>query len=321
MHELEIKNDKASMFYVGEKPWHGLGVKLDNPATAEQALKYAKLDFGVDITPAKFNIGRKQLIVPDKYVTYRTDTNAGLGVVGKGYKPLQNTDAFKFFDTLVGEGEAIYETAGVLFDGRRVWIAAKLPNSITLKGDDIIDQYCILSNSHDGSSSVSAFMSPIRVVCNNTLSAALSSTKNKVNVRHTTNVAKNVEMAHELLGLQNVTTKALQEAYDVLQNKQINKKFIEEFMEKLYPRKEETKGVTNGDRIKEAITEAFETSPGSNLRSSKGTAFGLYNGVTYYSNHAKVYSGANQRLNSIWYGGTSLVDEKAMNILLDMCKN
>lgn len=323
MHNLEINETtgKASMFYVGQVPWHGLGERLDNPATAQEAIAAANLDFTVKTTPALFRVGRSVIPIKDKFAVIRTDTNTGLGVVGKSYTPLQNNDAFNFFDPIVERGEAMYHTAGVLQDGRKIWLLAKLPNSIVLKGEDIIDQYVCLTNSHDGSTGVIACISSIRVVCSNTLQAALHGTKNKISVRHTTNVAENLKVAHEVMGLQNITTGALQQAYDLLQNKKVNTAFVDEFLNALYPKKEENKTNTNGDRIREQIISAFETSPGHELASSNGTAFGLYNAVTYYTNHVKEYKTADQRLNSIWNGGSLNVEQKTFNILMTMSKN
>jgi len=322
-HDLEINKEtgKASMFYVGQVPWHSLGTKLENPATAQEAITAANLDFTVKTTPALFRVGRSVIPIKDKFAVIRTDTNTGLGVVGKSYTPLQNTDAFNFFDPIVERNEAMYHTAGVLHDGRKIWLLAKLPNSIVLKGEDIIDQYVCLTNSHDGSTGVIACMTSIAVVCNNTLQAALKGTKNKVSVRHTTNVADNIKVAHEILGLQDITTGALQQAYDLLQNKKVNTAFVDEFLNTLYPKKEENQTNTNGDRIKLSLVEAFETSPGHELESRNGTAFGLYNAVTYFTNHMKEYKTADQRLNSIWNGGSLNIEQKAFDLLLDMSKN
>ena len=321
-HELQLDaNGKASMFYTGQIPWHGLGTKILNAATAEEAIKLANLDFEVAKTPVKYNIGRKQHSFKDRFVTYRTDTEAALGTVGAEYTPLQNKDAFAFFDPLVERNEAIYETGGILFDGRRTWLMAKMPESIVLKGDDIIDQYVILSNSHDGSSGVVALTSAVRVVCQNTLQAALSQSTNKLVIRHTTNVMANLAEAHKVLGLRNQCTEALKEAYDLLQKKKVDTKFITEFLDMLYPKNEETLVRTNGDAIKENILASFENGPGHELKSSHGTAFGLYNGVTHVIDHVRQYKTPNSKLQSIWFGNGARTEQKAFDLLLKMSKN
>src|ERR1051326_1240365 len=113
MHNLNINNGKASMFYVGSPPWHQLGVQLQNPATAQEAIQAAGLDYKVKLKPVKTIVNRKHKVVPNTFATVRTDTSEILGVVGSRYEPIQNKDAFSFFDALVGSDEAIYETAGV----------------------------------------------------------------------------------------------------------------------------------------------------------------------------------------------------------------
>lgn len=177
-HELEIRNGKASMMYVGDLPWHGLGTALQKPATATEAIKAAKLDWEVVKTPVYACVGNNRLVPTDSFAVVRSDMVDKpecevLGVVGKDYTPLQNRDAFSFFDPIAGEGAAIYHTAGVLAGGRRVWMLAKLPGETRVIGDDISHKYLLLFNSHDGSGAVGVKFTPVRVVCQNTLTMAL----------------------------------------------------------------------------------------------------------------------------------------------------
>ena len=177
-HNLLIQNGQASMFYLSEVPWHGLGVKLDRPATAKEAIEAAQLDWPVIKLP--LFAGSKHIVVPDKFAVVRKTrnlvqkTDPVLGIVGKDYTPLQNCDAFRFFDPMVGQNAAIYHTAGALGQGERVWILAKLPGHIRVAKDDITEKYLLLSNSHDGKSSVQIKFTPVRVVCQNTLTIALN---------------------------------------------------------------------------------------------------------------------------------------------------
>ena len=133
-HNLLIQNGQASMFYIDEVPWHGLGVKLNGPATAQQAIQAANLDWPVIKLP--LTAGSKHIPVPDKFAVVRKTGNLVqksdpvLGVVGKDYTPLQNREAFQFFDPIVGQNAAIYHTAGALGQGERVWILAKLPDAV-----------------------------------------------------------------------------------------------------------------------------------------------------------------------------------------------
>ena len=140
-HNLLIQNGEASMMYVGGLPWHGLGTRLDRPATAKEAIQAAHLDWQVRKLPLCAVDGLLHLPVRDRYGVARDGSLDVLGVVGRDYTPVQNREAFAFFDPIVGKNAAIYHTAGALGRGERVWILAKLPDSIRVVGDDITDKY------------------------------------------------------------------------------------------------------------------------------------------------------------------------------------
>ena len=140
-HNLNETNGRVSMMYVGEVPWHRLGTKLDRPATAAEAIDAADIGFQVERVPLATEPGR--LSVETHFATVRTDTNQVLGVVGSRYVPIQNRDAFTTFDALVGEGEAIYHTAGALGKGERIWILAKLPDYIRVNGNDAVEKFLL----------------------------------------------------------------------------------------------------------------------------------------------------------------------------------
>ena len=151
-HNINVTNVGPSMMHVGEPPWHSLGTKLDKPATAEEAIQAARLDFTVRKFPLlastnKLSAESHFLPVDSHFATVRTDTKEVLGVVGSRYEPIQNKDAFTTFDALVGEGEAIYHTAGALGNGERIWILAKLPDYIRVNGNDIVESIPFLFNS------------------------------------------------------------------------------------------------------------------------------------------------------------------------------
>lgn len=169
-HEVNVVNGRASMAYFGETPWHGLGQKLESPATAAEAIIAAGLDFEVGLHPLVTTDG---LAVLQRKAVIRPDTNQVLGVVGNSYVPIQNAEAFQFLDTVVADGELRYHTAGALGRGERIWMLAKLPGHIRVNGtDDITEKFLLLSNSHDASSALRVYFTPIRVVCANTLGVA-----------------------------------------------------------------------------------------------------------------------------------------------------
>jgi phage/plasmid-like protein (TIGR03299 family) len=143
-HNLAKTNGKIAMMYAGEVPWHRLGTKLDQPATAREAIHAAGLDYLVELKPLETSEGNE---VPIRKATVRTDTNEVLGVVGNGYIPVQNFQAFGFLDAVVADGGLRYHTAGALGRGERIWMLAKLPGHIQVKNSaDIVDKFfCFLT--------------------------------------------------------------------------------------------------------------------------------------------------------------------------------
>jgi phage/plasmid-like protein (TIGR03299 family) len=309
MHELNFNNGKASMMYVGSAPWHNLGIKLAQPATAEEAILSAQLDYRVEKKPIRAIIsGRQHADVPHHFATVRLDTNAVLGVVGDRYTVLQNRDAFTFFDSLVGTGEAIYETAGALGRGERIWILAKLPGFIKVHGKDIVNKYLLLTNSHDGSSLVRAKLTPIRVVCSNTLSLALSGMEEEVRIRHTPSAVEKLEQAHKLLGLTNQLYDQLDFILNRMALKKVTDKQLLEYVKRLIP-DTEAENQTRTENIRSKILELHESGQGANL--SRGSLWGAYNAVTEYTDHIQNTGNASRRLNSVWFGGGERLKMKA----------
>lgn len=215
---------RHSFFSVQQKAWHGLGQIVEQYPTSEEAIVHAGLDYEVIKSPLftqgrTMNIGdsgelieANDILVPNSFATLRTDTNRPLGVVGKDYHIVQNREAFNFFDAIVGGGDGIlYETAGALGNGERIFITAKLPDYIRVgKGDDVTEKYIFLTTSHDGSGSITAAFTPIRIVCQNTLNASLRSMTNVVRIKHTSGAKQRIENAHKIMGLANTLSNQLE---------------------------------------------------------------------------------------------------------------
>ena len=185
-----------TMFSVRETPWHGLGrIIMDAPASRE-ALELAGLDWQVESRNIYSGTGA---MIPGYRANVRSTDDAVLGVVSDRYRIVQNEEAFQFTDDLLGEG-VTYETAGSLQGGRKVWMLARLPRKYLIAGDQVVP-YLVIFNSHDGSSGVKVAMTPIRVVCQNTLNLALNTAKRSWTARHTENVLLRVQDARETLQL------------------------------------------------------------------------------------------------------------------------
>jgi len=199
-HELSTVNGRVAMMFTGDTPWHGLGTKLNAPATAQETISAAGLNFDVTLSNMTTTDG---ILIPSRKAVVRTDTNAVLGVVGNSYVPVQNRQAFGFLDAIAAEGGIRYHTAGALRKGERIWLLGKLTGQIRVKGsDDLTEKFILLSNSHDGSSALRVFFTPIRVVCSNTLAMADRSGKGEgISIRHQGNLPAKVREAQEVLGL------------------------------------------------------------------------------------------------------------------------
>jgi phage/plasmid-like protein (TIGR03299 family) len=314
-HNLNINNGVASMMYFGEAPWHKLGTKLDKPATASEAIETAGLGFEVVKFPLK--TVNENLSVPNHFATVRKDTMEVLGVVGSRYEPIQNKDAFTVFDALVGEGQAIYHTAGVLGKGERIWILAKLPDYIRINGNDIVDKFLLLTNTHDGSTTVSIKLTPVRVVCENTLSFALSGSEQQVQIRHTLQAEIKLKQAHEILGLSNRLFEVLSQYYQGMSMKQINSVLLNQYVKKVFPPSLFSKHVSIQNKIGEKVLELFETGTGSDIAGS--TVWGAYNAVTEYVDHYRLTTKSDSaRLKTIWFGSGDLIKKKAFTFAVEM---
>src|SRR5581483_4472215 len=198
-HNLTTTNGKTAMMYVGEVPWHRLGTKLDQPATAGEAIEAAGLNYLVELKPLKTNEGHD---ISTRKATVRSDTNAVLGVVGNGYVPVQNLQAFGFLDAIVADGGLRYHTAGALGKGEKIWMLAKLPGHIQVKNSaDIVDKFLLLSNAHDGSAALRVYFTPIRVVCQNTLALAERRSQGQgVSILHKGDLEAKIKEAQQVLG-------------------------------------------------------------------------------------------------------------------------
>jgi phage/plasmid-like protein (TIGR03299 family) len=319
-HNLNINNGKASMMYVGESPWHRLGVRLPHLATSAEAMQVAGLDYQVDKKPlfCKPN-GRTLVEVPRSFATVRRDTQSVLGLVGDRYTVLQNEDSFAFFDSLVGSGEAIFETAGVLGQGETIWLLAKLPGYIRIGRNDEVKKYLLLTNSHDGKSMVRAKLTPVRVVCSNTLSSALEGAEQEVRIRHTPSAVDRLAQAHKLLGLTNSLYQELDLIFNRMNAKRITERQLIQFVKELVPDNKDASFNTRTENIRSKILELNETGAGSEM--SRGSLWGAYNAVTEYTDHVQHSTIPEKRLKSVWFGSGESLKLRAFDLARTWLKN
>ena len=319
--------NEGRIFYVGSegKPWHGIGTELDKPATAKEAIQAARLDYRVEKSERPVfcrDQSGNEIKVHDHYGIYRSDTKQSLGCVGKGYKIIQNESSFDFFDSVVGEGKAIYNTAGALGRGERIWILAKLPGKMIISKEDEVEKYLLLTNSHDGKSSLRMYFTPIRVVCQNTLNASMQHAKGGVSIRHTGNIEAKVEEAQRILGLATLFYSDFEIISNKMADTKLDKAGAEDFFNKIiFGEKEEADTSTRAQNQRDDLLGLFENGKGNRLPGVKHSVWAAYNAITEYADHHKTVRGEKQdpslRLNSIWFGSGASLKTKAYNQALE----
>lgn len=333
------RTGKYSFFSVQQKAWHTLGQIVSEYPTSEEAIRFAGLDYEVDKSPLftkgsgiietaeSIEMGSSALEVPNYFANIRTDNNAVLGVVGKDYHIVQNREAFNFFDAIVGGGEGIlYETAGALGNGERIFITAKLPDYIRVgNGDDVTEKYIFLTTSHDGSGSITAAFTPVRIVCQNTLNASLRNMNNVVRIRHTSGARQRIEDAHRVMGLADTLSSQLEGIFNEWAKVRVTDRETKKLIQlALCPNKETFDLLKKGaeDEIstvfKNTVEDAFAyamISDSQQMDTTKGTLFGAYNAVTGYYQNVRNYKNDEAKLQSIVLGGTAqLRSQKAFDL-------
>lgn len=317
---------KHSFFSVKEKAWHGLGQIVSDYPTSAEAITHAGLYYTVEkrrlftydnennIANEDTDIIIPEIEVPNFYATMRTDTEQVLGVVGKDYEVIQNVDAFSFFDAIVSGDGILYETAGALGRGERIFITAKLPNYIKVGNDDLIERYLFLTTSHDGYGSITAAFTPVRIVCANTLNAAMHNHTNSIKIRHTANAKERLEQAHKVMGISNKLSEELEGIFNQWAKVRITDPEVKKLIQlAMIPNKEVLQNIQRGQTdelstcFKNMVDNVYEyalTSPTQQTQTTKGTVFGAYNAVTGYFQNVRNYKDDEAKLKSLLFGGT-----------------
>lgn len=339
-HNLNIKpNGKAAFVSKKEVAWHGLGTVVET-LSAKEAMELGGLDFTVEKRPlyapgkvltfeeAKLKPRVQRVItredgklssnynslnkLKDKYATIRTDLDVPLGIVGSKYTVVQNKDAFDFFDDIASDGIAQYETAGALGNGEVVFITAKVTESMTIHNDQI-DKYLLISLSHDGSSAITVAYTPIRVVCNNTLTLALKGAKNKVQIRHTISAHDRLQAAKETLGLITIGDVQHMDYFNKLLDKHVTEGEVIELFANAY--KIDTNNLsTKGKNILESNLDYYYN--GLKQKDYVGTGWGAFNAVTGYLHNIKSYTNEEIKFKAeLMTNQQSIRDYVAENIL------
>ena len=271
-----------TMFYTRTAPWHGLGTRVLEAPTSSAALSHAGLDWKVVQKPVFTADG---LFISGFKANVRDRDSQVLGVVSDRYKVVQNEDAFAFTDELLGEG-VTYETAGSLQNGRRTWILAKLPQRYIIRGDEI-DPYLVFMNSHDGTGAIKAAMTPVRVVCQNTLNLALSTARRSWSTIHTGDIHGKLQDARNTLLYADRYMAALGKTIEELSLQKLSDRQVLEYIDALFPLPEDASEVRkkNLGKLKEDLKLRYFEAP--DLQHVGKNAYRFVNAVSDFATHAR----------------------------------
>ena len=293
-----------TMAYAGEVPWHGLGTKVSDDLTPNQIMVKAGLDWSVEKVPTYAKVGNIEVPTGQEALV-RSSDNKVLTQVGKKWYPVQNEEAFEFFSEYCYAGDMSMETAGSLRDGKMVWGLAKVKESFSVGNEDQVDSYLLFANPHEYGKSIDIRFTPIRVVCNNTLSMALASVKNqgaKLNHRK----VFDADHVKETMGLASEKFSQYKEVAEFLASKKFSSKAIIEYYNEVFPRTYQGKKPIKINTYKDLSANGqdayavLETQPGAEL-GAKNTWWDALNSVTYLTDH-KMGRESDSRMASAWFG-------------------
>lgn len=312
-HNIEMINGKAQMAYVGETPWHGLGVSVPADLTPEQMLEAAGLNWEVEKIKAYAKVGGKNIDVGRSALVRKSD-NKILDIVSNDWNPVQNTEAFEFFNDFIAEGDMEMHTAGSLAEGQIVWALAKVKDGFSLFGGDEVESYLHFTNFHKYGFSTDVRFTPIRVVCNNTLTLSLNTKVERfVKISHRREfTGDNVKL---MLGIAQEKLAKYKEMAAFLGTKRYTDENMVDYFKRVFP-------VSGGPDAKKELSKnakvamsVVDTQPGADF--ARGTFWQLFNTVTYTADHLMGRT-QDTRLTSAWYGNGRNMKTKALETAIEM---
>ena len=308
-----------TMAYAGEVPWHGLGTKVPADLGPLQMMQKAGCDW---------TVSKQQMYVLDgipvtgKKALIRDGENDVLDIVGDDWNPVQNDEAFEFFHEYCMAGDMEMHTAGSLDNGRNVWVLAKVKESFSILGDDQVDSYLLFSNPHKYGKAIDVRFTPIRVVCNNTLTMSLNAdSKNQVKLNHRT--VFDADMVKQTLGIAHDKFEKYKEVAEFLSSKRYTKESLVNYYNEVFPHTyagSKGKTVESFDDLTKNAKAAFDvlhTQPGATK--GEGSFWQAFNSVTYMTDHLMGRS-AETRLNSAWFGQNQTRKVKALQTAVELAE-
>jgi len=313
-HDLEIVNGKAQMAFVGKTPWHGLGVRVPADLTPDQMLEAAGLDWEVEKVPAYANVAGENISVNRSALVRKSD-NKILDVVSDDWNPVQNSEAFEFFNDFIAEGDMEMHTAGSLRGGQIVWALAKVKDGFSLFGGDEVESYLHFTNFHRFGFATDVRFTPIRVVCNNTLTLSLNTkVERMVKISHRREFnGDNVKL---MLGVAAEKLAKYKEMAMFLGSKRYTNENMVEYFNRVFP----VTGEASKKEMSKSASTALaivDTQPGAEF--ARGSFWQLFNTTTYMTDHI-IGRSADSRLSSAWYGYNRGLKTKALETAMEMAE-
>ena len=313
-HELEIVNGQAQMAYAGDVPWHGLGTRVPADLTPEQMLDAAGLNWEVNKVPAFAKVAGKNVNVGWSALVRSSDEKI-IDVVSEDWNPVQNSEAFEFFNDFIAEGDMEMHTAGSLCDGKIVWALAKVKDSFELFGGDKVDSYLHFTNFHKYGCSTDVRFTPIRVVCNNTLTLSLNTkVERMVKISHRREF--NGDQTKLMLGVAAEKLAHYKEMAQFLGSKRYSDENVVEYFKRVFPASENAKRseITKNARTALGI---LETQPGAEY--AAGSWWQAFNATTYMTDHL-IGRSTDTRMTSAWYGSNKNLKVRALETAIEMAE-
>ncbi len=326
-----------TMAWTGDKPWHGLGIEVAPDLTPEEMLKAAQLEWTVTKRPAYTltdpqwheDVGVMQ--ADGHHFITRDSDNRILSHCGDDYIPIQNEDIFKFFKKFTEAGHMTMDTAGSLRDGAEIWGLAKIAADFKLAGGDEVKGYLLINQPHVAGKAMTIKFTPIRVVCNNTLTMALADGGAAFRMPHIKEFDTSVQSAaEEALGLSERRVKEFQEQAEFLASKQFKSESLMNYIAELYQPSilvEKAKAANDDfiiqehfNKTSELVLSSVDLSPGASMKSAKGTWWGALNGATYVEDHQRRSTAVGNSLHSAWFVAAANRKAKALNKALEYAK-
>lgn len=322
MHEISSISGRDEVFVAGKPAWHGLGRRVNEAQTSESAIRLAGLNWKVHQRSIHLPCGQE---IPDRIANVRLKPDGRdhfLGCVGRQYRLIQNDEAFGFVDDLIGQGDAVFETAGALKDGRRIWVLARLPENLRINSEDQIKRYLLLCNGHDGAMACRVFFTPTRVVCQNTLSVALRGRRagDGITIRHSGKVKQKLEEARRVLGLAQDHFGELGSVFRRMKSTDFDVRQARDYFETLVPDVPADAGAKSKNRVRRVRSELLNCFRVEVDELAGRTVWAAFNAVSRWNDHVsfkrRPSASLETRFENILWGGGKQLRQQAFDLAL-----